>query len=147
MTQNAPDLGMVEFDKIAQLIAEMDTFPPKSFTDENILAWSKYFNVAPKDLSAFTTQISRILFRAEQVVRYPENPIPPLQDPTLTGDLPEILSPEGILFLWWKVLIILAQEANSDALEAHFKDQFLLAAYELYAEHILSQIKRKTESV
>ena len=47
--------------RIEQLINELRAFPPGHFKTENILAWAKYFNVPPKQLSAYTNELAQIV--------------------------------------------------------------------------------------
>ena len=69
MANNKVELTNEESQKLLQLAGEMKKFPPDHFEPENILAWSKFFNVAPKQLADHTSELSKTLNRAYLILQ------------------------------------------------------------------------------
>ena len=64
-----PKLNHEESQKLLQLAGEMRNFPPDHFQPDNILAWAKFFNIAPKQLAPHTTELSKTLDRAYRILQ------------------------------------------------------------------------------
>jgi hypothetical protein len=146
-----PNLTTQDFEKISQLTGEMKLFPPNYFTEENILSWSKYFNIAPQNLEEYTSRTSRILRLAENLLRQdqnlpfteitPEEKEDEINEREICRTISPVPPPEAFNFLWLQTLLILSPQSDGTSLDNDFSPYFKMAAYLKTAEIALRDLK------
>jgi hypothetical protein len=149
-----PNLSEQDFEKISQLSQEMSEFPPSHFTDENILSWSKYFGVAPKNLAEYTSKTGKILSFARKMAQKDQGiTLSELTEEqkqyqleqdrqfNLTRAINPIFNLEAFDFLWLQTLLILTPQSDTNLLDQDFSAYFKMAAYLKNAEEILQDLK------
>ena len=143
-----PNLSDLDFQRISQLSNEMKHFPPEYFTNENILSWSKYFNIAPENLEEYTSRTGRILRLAERLAKKTqglevteETPEEKEETKNEIRSISPIPPPESLDFLWLQTQLILAPQSDSTVLEEEFSTYFKLAAYIKNTENTINDLK------
>ena len=142
-----PSLTAEHFETIDQLITEMQQFPPDYFTDENRLSWSKYFGIAPQDLSEYTSQTAKILQTATRLAKKAQG----LDDTTEALNLgtSRCLNPipsfESFHFLWLQTLLIMMPQTDGTLLDQSFSPYFKMACCVQNTQEILADLALTVE--